>query len=112
MSDVTDEGKFELLATLGEVYGKEFSPEALELMVRGLRKIPLVDLQIAADVCVRSFKYMPTVSELIEAAEEHGTPYQKPNRTRQLTVEESQEFIRSLEQDEDDFHDSVSKGRA
>lgn len=112
MSDAIDEGKFELLATLGEVYGKEFSPEALELMVRGLSKIPLADLQIAVDMCLRSSKYMPTVSELIEAAEKFGSPYRNPDRIRQLTVEESQEFIRSLDQDEDDFHDSVSEGRA
>ena len=110
---MSDLEKAELLQDMAEAYGKdEFRPGAMTLLLRNLAKIPLTDLQIAVDICVRNSKYMPTVSELIEAAEKFGSPYQKPNRIRQLTVEESQKFIRSLEQDEDDFHDSVSKGRA
>jgi hypothetical protein len=58
-----------LMAVLEEVFGKEFTPQLVEIYFRALADFPIERIAAAVDEAVRTLKFFPKPAELVELIE-------------------------------------------
>ncbi len=95
----TDRERFSVvLATLGEVYGKEITEVMAEAYWRALRDCPLEAIEAAAIAHIRESRWFPKPVELLEAVEDFLRERVSSQQRARLKLTQSTELPLSKEQ--------------
>jgi len=98
--------KFELLTNLSELYNRDLSKGAIEMMLHSIEEISSEHLEEAIKRLIKTADYMPTISDIREKvfSEIDNSPPKRQN-VRCLTDEEWEE----LSEKESKFYKALNK---